>query len=146
MIRENGELPQLIVIDGGKGQLSSALSALESLNLRNKIAVVGIAKKLEEIIYPDDPIPLYLDRHSETLKVLQYIRNEAHRFGIAFHRNKRSKEFIISELDSIPGIGQKTIETLLRKFKSISQLKSASFTEIVEQIGEFEGSKDCQLF
>jgi excinuclease ABC subunit C len=112
VLNENGELPQLIVIDGGKGQLSSAISTLEKLNIRGKVAVIGIAKKLEEIIYPDDPIPLYLDKNSETLRVLQHIRNEAHRFGITFHRNKRSKEFIVNELNQIPGIGDKTIEIL----------------------------------
>lgn len=135
VIKEEGPLPQLIVVDGGKGQLSSAISTLEKLNIRGKVAVIGIAKKLEEIIYPDDPIPLYLDKNSETLRVLQNIRNEAHRFGITFHRNKRSKEFIISELTQIPGIGDKTIELLMRKFKSIKRLKVAPQNEIIEEIG-----------
>jgi len=135
VIKEEGPLPQLIVVDGGKGQLSSAISTLEKLNIRGKVAVIGIAKKLEEIIYPDDPIPLYLDKNSETLRVLQNIRNEAHRFGITFHRNKRSKEFIISELTQIPGIGDKTIEILMRKFKSIKRLKVAPQNEIIEEIG-----------
>jgi excinuclease ABC subunit C len=141
VIREGGDLPQLIVIDGGKGQLSSAIGTLEKLNIKGKVAVIGIAKKLEEIIYPDDPIPLYLDKNSETLRVLQNIRNEAHRFGITFHRNKRSKEFIISELNQIPGIGEKTIEILLRKFKSIARLKTASQNEIVEVIGISKAEK-----
>jgi len=135
VIKENGPLPQLIVVDGGKGQLSSAISTLEKLDIRGKIAVIGIAKKLEEIIYPDDPIPLYLDKNSETLRVLQNIRNEAHRFGITFHRNKRSKEFIINKLSQIPGIGDKTIENLMRKFKSIKRLKAVSQSEIIEEIG-----------
>ena len=141
VINEEGDLPQLIVIDGGKGQLSSAISTLEKLNIRGKVAVIGIAKKLEEIIYPDDPIPLYLDKNSETLRVLQNIRNEAHRFGITFHRNKRSKEFIISELGQIPGIGKKTIEILLRKFKSIARLRVTPQNEIVEVVGVSRAEK-----
>jgi excinuclease ABC subunit C len=141
VIKESGNLPQLIVIDGGKGQLSSAISTLEKLNIKGKVAIIGIAKKLEEIIYPDDPIPLYLDKNSETLRVLQNIRNEAHRFGITFHRNKRSKEFIISELNQIPGIGEKTTEILLHKFKSITRLKIASQNEIVDVIGVSKAEK-----
>lgn len=145
-INENSELPQLIVVDGGKGQLTSALNTLEKLNLRGKIAVIGIAKRLEEIIYPDDPIPLYLDKNSETLRVLQQIRNEAHRFGITFHRNKRSKEFIISELTQIPGIGEKTIELLMRRFKSVARLKSAPLSEIIEQVGVSRAEKIDKYF
>jgi excinuclease ABC subunit C len=146
VINEKGELPQLIVIDGGKGQLTSAINTLEKLNIRGKVAVIGIAKKLEEIIYPDDPIPLYLDKNSETLRVLQHIRNEAHRFGITFHRNKRSKEFIISELEQIPGIGEKTIEVLLRKYKSITRLKTVPLNEIVAEIGVARGEKVVNYF
>jgi excinuclease ABC subunit C len=146
ILNENGQLPQLIVIDGGKGQLSSAISTLERLNIRGKVAVIGIAKKLEEIIYPDDPIPLYLDKNSETLRVLQHIRNEAHRFGITFHRNKRSKEFIVNELIQIPGIGDKTIEILLRRFKSISRLKMAPLSEIEEEIGFKRAEKISHYF
>jgi len=146
VINEQGELPQLIVIDGGKGQLTSAINTLEKLNIRGKVAVIGIAKKLEEIIYPDDPIPLYLDKNSETLRVLQHIRNEAHRFGITFHRNKRSREFIISELEQIPGIGEKTIQILLRKYKSIKRLKTVPLNEIVEQIGVARGEKVVKYF
>jgi len=141
VIREGGSLPQLIVIDGGKGQLSSATNTLEKLNIKGQVAVIGIAKKLEEIIYPDDPIPLYLDKNSETLRVLQNIRNEAHRFGITFHRNKRSKEFIISELAQIPGIGEKTIEILMRKFKSIKRLKETPTSEIIAEIGVARAEK-----
>jgi excinuclease ABC subunit C len=141
MIREKENLPQLIVIDGGKGQLSSAISTLEKLNIRGQVAVIGIAKKLEEIIYPDDPVPLYLDKNSETLRVLQNIRNEAHRFGITFHRNKRSKEFIINELSQIPGIGDKTIEVLLRKFKSIKRLRNIPQSEIINEIGNARAIK-----
>ncbi len=141
VIKEEGQLPQLIVVDGGKGQLSSAIITLEKLSIRGKVAVIGIAKKLEEIIYPDDPIPLYLDKNSETLRVLQNIRNEAHRFGITFHRNKRSKEFIISELAQISGIGEKTIEILMRKFKSIKRLRLAPQIEIIDEIGVARAEK-----
>ena len=135
VLNEKGELPQLVVIDGGKGQLSSAVNILEKLQLRGQIAVIGLAKRLEEIIYPDDPIPLYLDKNSETLRVIQYLRNEAHRFGITFHRNKRSNDFIVNELTQISGIGEKTIEILMRKFKSIVRLKNASKDEVIQLIG-----------
>ena len=141
VIKENGEIPQLIIIDGGKGQLSSAIISLKKLNLFGNVAVIGIAKKLEEIFYHDDPIPLYLDKNSETLRVIQFIRNEAHRFGILFHRNKRSKEFITNELSQVSGIGEKTIEILLRKFKSVSRLKAASKEEIINTIGVSKAKK-----
>jgi excinuclease ABC subunit C len=141
IIRDNEKLPQLIVIDGGKGQLSAAIKIMEQLDIRGKVAVIGIAKKLEEIIYPDDPIPLYLDKNSETLRVLQQIRNEAHRFGITFHRNKRSKEFILSELGQINGVGEKTIEVLMRKFKSVKRLREASKEELINEIGESRAGK-----
>ncbi|HIP49380.1 MAG TPA: excinuclease ABC subunit UvrC, partial [Lutibacter sp.] len=114
LVEEKQDLPQLIVIDGGKGQLSSALKSLDSLGLRNKIAIIGIAKRLEEIYYPEDPIPMYLDKTSETLKIIQQLRNEAHRFGITFHRQKRSKSQIQTELEQIDGVGEQTVETLLR--------------------------------
>ena len=135
LLAENEPLPQLIIVDGGKGQLSSALKSLEILGLRGKIAIIGIAKRLEEIYYPDDPIPLYLDKKSETLKITQFLRNEAHRFGITFHRNKRSKSAIQSELEQIPKIGTQTITTLLRKFKSAKRVKSATFEELEKEIG-----------
>ena len=118
LLSEGQSLPQLIVIDGGKGQLSSALKSLDLLGLRGKIAIIGIAKRLEEIYYPGDSIPMYLDKRSETLKIIQFLRNEAHRFGITLHRNKRSKSAIQSELEQIPTIGKQTITSLLRKFKS----------------------------
>ena len=126
LVEEGQSLPQLIIIDGGKGQLSSALKSLDLLGLRGKIAIVGIAKRLEEIYFPEDPIPLYLDKKSESLKVIQFLRNEAHRFGITFHRNKRSKGAIKSGLDAIPGVGPKTKETLLKKFKSFKRIKEAT--------------------
>lgn len=141
VISENGQLPQLIVIDGGKGQLSSAISILEKLEIRSKVAVIGIAKRLEEIIYPDDPVPMYLDKNSESLRIIQQLRNEAHRFGITFHRNKRSKEFIVNELTQIPGIGDKTIEILMKKFKSVSRLKLAEPEDIIREIGEARARK-----
>ena len=109
LLDEDEPLPQLIVIDGGKGQLSSALKSLDALELRGKIAIIGIAKRLEEIYYPGDSIPLYLDKKSETLKIIQYLRNEAHRFGITFHRNKRSKGVLQSELEQIPSVGSKPL-------------------------------------
>ena len=135
LIDEEQALPQLIVIDGGKGQLSSALKALEKLEIRGKVAIVGIAKKLEEIFFPGDQLPLYIDKKSESLRVIQYLRNEAHRFGITHHRNKRSKSSILSELTGIKGIGQKTYEELIRHFKSVSRVKDASLEELTEIIG-----------
>jgi excinuclease ABC subunit C len=141
LLEENEPLPQLIIVDGGKGQLSSALKSLDTLGLRGKIAIIGIAKRLEEIYYPGDPIPLYLDKKSETLKITQYLRNEAHRFGITFHRNKRSKSAIKSELEQIPNVGKQTITTLLRKFKSAKRVKEASFEELKEAIGNSRALK-----
>jgi excinuclease ABC subunit C len=126
LLEEKEPLPQLIVIDGGKGQLNAALKSLEKLGLRGKIAIVGIAKRLEEIFYPGDKYPLYLDKTSETLKVIQHLRNEAHRFGITHHRNRRSKNSLQSELSNIEGIGEKTIQELLQKFKSVKRIKEAS--------------------
>jgi len=135
LIDEKKSLPQLIVIDGGKGQLNAALKSLEKLKIKESVTIIGIAKRLEEIFYPNDPIPLYLDKNSESLKVIQHIRNEAHRFGIKFHRNKRSGNFIKSELENIPGIGQKTIDLLLIKFKTIKNIQSSSVDEISSEIG-----------
>ncbi len=140
LLDENQPLPQLIVIDGGKGQLSSALKSLDALALRGKIAIIGIAKRLEEIYYPNDPIPLYLDKKSESLKIIQFLRNEAHRFGITFHRNKRSKSAIQSELEQIPNIGKQTITNLLRKFKSVKRVKNATFEELSEEVGKSRAS------
>ncbi|WP_117882202.1 excinuclease ABC subunit UvrC [Aureibaculum luteum] len=141
LLDEGQELPQLIVIDGGKGQLSSALKSLDVLGLRKKIAIIGIAKRLEEIFYPDDPIPLYLDKKSETLKIIQQLRNEAHRFAITFHRNKRSKSAIQTELEQIPGIGKQTIESLLKQFKSAKRVSEASLKSIEEIIGTSRATK-----
>jgi excinuclease ABC subunit C len=139
LLEEGQSLPQLIIIDGGKGQLSSALKSLDLLGLRGKIAIVGIAKRLEEIYFPEDPIPLYLDKKSESLKVIQFLRNEAHRFGITFHRNKRSKSAIKSGIDAIPGVGPKTKETLLKKFKSFKRIKEATENDLILVLGENKG-------
>jgi excinuclease ABC subunit C len=146
LIEEDQDLPQLIVIDGGKGQLNSALKSLERLGVRGKIAIVGIAKRLEEIYYPDDPIPLYLDKKSETLKIIQQLRNEAHRFGITHHRNKRSKSAIQTELLDINGIGENTISKLLRKFKSVKRVKEADFEDLVKVIGKDRSLKILEYF
>ncbi|MFA6400090.1 MAG: excinuclease ABC subunit UvrC [Salinivirgaceae bacterium] len=135
-LEENQPLPQLIVIDGGKGQLGAAVKSLDKLDLIGKVAIIGIAKRLEEIYFPGDSVPIYLDKNSETLKVIQHIRNESHRFGINFHRQKRSKNFITSELDGIEGIGPKTVELLLGNFKSIEAIKSASIEELETSIGK----------
>lgn len=135
ILDEDKKLPQLIVIDGGKGQLTSAVKSLEKLGIRGQVSIIGIAKKLEEIYFPDDQIPVFLDKNSESLKVIQHIRDEAHRFGISFHRQKRSVEFIHSELDKIKGIGPITIKKLLQKFKSVSRIKQLEINEIENEIG-----------
>lgn len=140
-LKEEGlDLPQLIVIDGGKGQLSSALKSLKILGLRKKIAIIGIAKRLEEIYYPEDSVPLYLDKTSETLKIIQQLRNEAHRFGITHHRNKRSKSALSNELEEISGIGKQTIVSLLKHFKSVKRVSMASLEEIINVIGKAKGN------
>ena len=136
ILDENSSLPNLIVIDGGKGQLSSAVKALNDLGLTSKISIVGIAKRLEEIYFPNDPIPLYIDKRSESLKILQQARNEAHRFGITFHRKKRSKSSIKSKLDSLKGIGPSTQKILLSSFKSLARLKKSDFKSIQSLIGD----------
>jgi len=135
MLSENSPLPQLIVIDGGKGQLSSAVKSLDNLGLRGKITVIGIAKKLEEIYFPGDSVPLYLDRNSITLKIIQHLRNEAHRFGINFHRSKRSSKMNSSFLDEIPGIGEKSKNLLLKKFGSLKKMSEASLEELESLLG-----------
>ena len=145
MLDEQQPLPQLIIIDGGKGQLSSALKALEQLELRGKIAIIGIAKRLEEIYFPEDSVPLYLDKRSETLRIIQQLRDEAHRFGITFHRQKRSKSAITSELDNVEGIGSKTKESLLQHFKSVKRIQEASLEEL-QQVAGFRGKKVYDYF
>jgi len=141
MLNEKLDLPKLIVIDGGKGQLSSAVKSLKELKLYTTIPIIGIAKRLEELYYPNDSIPLYLNKKSETLKVIQNLRNEAHRFSLTFHKSKRSKDSLKSELDVIPGIGEKTKLKLLRKFKSILQLKKVRKEEIINEIGKSKTKK-----
>lgn len=146
-LQEEGQsLPQLIVIDGGKGQLSSALKSLDVLGLRNKIAIIGIAKRLEEIYYPDDTVPLYLDKKSESLKIVQQLRNEAHRFGITHHRNKRSKSALNNELEQITGIGKQTVVSLLKHFKSAKRVSEASFEAIEQVIGNSRATKVYHYF
>ena len=136
LLEEKAPLPQLIIIDGGKGQLNAATEVLRELNLLGKITIVGLAKRLEEIFYPGDPFPLVLDKTSETLKVIQHLRDEAHRFGITFHRHMRSKGQIVSELDTIKGIGEKTKEALLKKYKSVKRIREAPSAELEELIGK----------
>jgi len=136
MLDEKQELPQLIVIDGGKGQLSAALSSLEKLGLRGKIGIIGIAKRLEEIYYPGDSMPMYLDKKSETLRIIQQIRDEAHRFGITHHRKRREKGTIKTELTEIQGISEVSAQALLRKFKSVKKIRESSEEEMAESIGK----------
>jgi len=146
LMDENEPLPQLIIIDGGKGQLSSALKSIDALGLRGKIAIIGIAKRLEELFYPGDSVPLYLDKKSETLKIIQFLRNEAHRFGITHHRDKRSKAALTNSLESIPGIGEKTMITLLKHFKSVKRLQLATEKEISDVIGLSKAKKITEFY
>ena len=135
LLSEGADLPQLVVLDGGKGQLSAGIEVLDSLGLRHQIAMIGIAKSLNEIYFPGDSLPLYIDKNSETLKVVQRLRDEAHRFGIAHHRNKRSKGQVASALDSITGVGEKTKQLLLRYFKSVKRIKEASEEQLAQVVG-----------
>ena len=141
LVEEEQPLPQLVIIDGGKGQLSSALKSLDSLGLRGKIAIIGIAKRLEELFYPDDPIPLYLDKKSETLKIIQQLRNEAHRFGIEHHRNRRSKGALTTELENISGVGEQTIIELMKSFKTVKRIANAKLDELEAVVGVSKASK-----
>ena len=141
MIDENEKLPELIVIDGGKGQLSAAMESIDHLGIRDQVTVIGIAKKLEEIYFPGDSIPLYIDKKSESLRLIQQIRNEAHRFAITFHRNTRSKNFVATELTGIKGIGEKIAEKLLKHFGSVKKIKEASFVDVEKLIGKANAMK-----
>jgi len=141
LLDEKQALPQLVVVDGGKGQLSAALASLDQLNLRGKVAIIGIAKKLEEIYFPGDTVPLYIDKNSESLKLIQHLRNEAHRFGIAFHRLKRSGSMTKSSLEGIPGIGTSSIEKLFKRFKSMDGIKNASLEDLTKEIGFSRASR-----
>jgi excinuclease ABC subunit C len=136
MLREGESLPQLIVIDGGKGQLSSAMNSIMRLGLRGKVAVIGIAKKLEEIYFPDDPVPLHIDKRSSSLRVIQQMRNEAHRFGITHHRSKRGKRVVRTALQEIPGIGPETARKLLVRFGSIKGIQEATVNDLIAEVGE----------
>ncbi len=145
-VEEKNELPQLIVVDGGKGQLSSAVMALDKLDLRGKITIIGIAKRLEEIYFPGDSVPIYINKNSESLKIIQQLRDEAHRFGITFHRNKRSKDFISSELNNIPGIGINTVEKLLNEFKSVINIKKQDYESLSGLIGKVKAKMVFEYF
>ena len=146
LLREGEELPQLIVIDGGKGQLSSAMKSLHRLGLRDEIAIIGIAKKLEEIYFPNDSVPLYLDKNSSSLHLIQQLRDEAHRFGINFHRKKRSRSIKETSLENIPGIGAKTAQSLLQEFSSVERVKKQSFEELSKVVGKAKAKLICDYF
>jgi len=130
------DLPQLIIVDGGKGQLNAAMMGLDELDLRGKIAVIGIAKRLEEIYFPNDPIPLYIDKNSESLKLIQQMRNEAHRFGITFHRLKRSGNMLKSEITNVSGLGESTLRKIWSKVNSLEEMKNLEHAQWVEILGE----------
>ena len=136
LLDEGAELPQLIIVDGGKGQLSSAYGVLQELGLADRVKIVGLAKRIEEIFFPGDPTPYYLDRTGEPLKVIMHLRDEAHRFGITFHRQKRSADFIHSELESVPGLGEVSITKLMRRFKTVSAIRQASPEELAAVVGQ----------
>ena len=140
LLDEKKPLPQLIVVDGGKGQLSSTMKSIDKLDLRGQISVIGIAKRLEEIYFPEDSVPIYINKNSESLKVIQHLRDEAHRFGITFHRNKRSKAFISSELNSIDGVGEKTTEKLLTDFKSVKNIRTQTLDSLATSIGKVKAA------
>ena len=146
LLAENAELPQLIVVDGGKGQLSFAYGILQELGLEHRIAIVGLAKRIEEVYFPHDPMPYYLDRNSEALKVLMHIRDEAHRFGITFHRRKRSLAFIKSELENIPSLGDRSIDKLLKRYRTIANIRKASEDELAELIGRQRARETIRYF
>jgi excinuclease ABC subunit C len=146
LLEEQAELPQLIVIDGGKGQLSAALEALEALGLRGKISIIGIAKRLEEIYFPGDSIPLYIDKKSESLKLIQNLRNEAHRFGITHHRSRRDKGTLKTELHDIDGIGKATAEKLLLEFKSVKKVREAGPEQLEAAVGKDKAAKLLEYF
>ena len=146
LLEEGAELPDLIIVDGGKGQLSSAYEVLCALGLEKRVPIVGLAKRIEEVFYPNDPMPYYLSRTGEPLKVVCHIRDEAHRFGITFHRQKRSKAFINSELEQIEGIGAKSLNALLKRFKTVTKVREASLAELTEVVGEARAKKIIEYF
>lgn len=136
LLDEGQSLPQLIIIDGGKGQLGAALKSLRLLGIEKQLTVIGIAKRLEELYYPGDSFPLYLDKKSETLKIIQHLRDEAHRFGITFHRNQRSRKTFVSELENVPGVGKTSVEKLLKAFKSVKRVKEATDEQLIEVLNK----------
>ena len=140
MMAEGEKLPDMVVVDGGKGQLSAAVEAFDEMGIRGEVALVGIAKRLEEIYFPGDSLPLYIDKKSPSLRVIQHLRDEAHRFGITHHRLRRSKGQVVSELDGIKGIGPATAGTLMKTFKSVKRLKEASLEDITDAIGKAKGA------
>jgi excinuclease ABC subunit C len=146
LLEENGSLPQLIIVDGGKAQLKAAVDSIEILGLTEEIRIIAIAKRLEEIFFPGDPVPLYLDKKSETLRLIQHLRNEAHRFSLAFHRQKRSSDFTRSVLESVPGLGSKTIEKLYKKFRTLEAIKKADQKEIAVVIGKSKAKAVIDYF
>ena len=146
LLEEGAELPDLIIVDGGKGQLSSAYEVLQALGIEKRVPIVGLAKRIEEVFYPNDPMPYYLSRTGEPLKVVCHIRDEAHRFGITFHRQKRSKAFINSELEQIEGIGTKSLNALLKRFKTVSNIREASQAQLAEVVGEARARKIVEYF
>jgi excinuclease ABC subunit C len=146
VIDENQPLPQLIVVDGGKGQLSSAMESIDKLGLHGKVAVIGIAKKLEEIYYPGDSLPLYIDKKSETLRIIQQLRDEAHRFGITHHRKRREKGTIKTELTEIAGVGESTSTLLLQKFRSVKGIKGTSLADLQKVAGLAKGKIVFEYF
>ena len=146
LLEEKNELPQLIIVDGGKGQLSAAMNSIDKLNLRNRIAMIGIAKKLEEIYFPEDPVPLYIDKNSESLRLIQQLRNEAHRFGIEFHRLKRSNEMLNSELNAIAGIGENSVRKLFKTYKSIEAISKANEEELAKLLDKSKAQKIIEYF
>ncbi|NNF20847.1 MAG: excinuclease ABC subunit C, partial [Saprospiraceae bacterium] len=146
LLEEKQNLPQLVIIDGGKGQLNAAYDILKSLGLEEKIKLIGIAKRLEEIFFPDDPIPLYINKKSESLKLIQQLRNEAHRFAINFHRDQRSRKALGTELTDIPGIGEKTAQRLLQTYGSVKKIKATPVKDIEQTFGKSIADKLVSYF
>jgi excinuclease ABC subunit C len=146
VIEENQALPNLIIVDGGKGQLSAAIESLRELNLYGKVPILGIAKRLEELYYPEDELPLYIDKKSETLKIIQQLRDEAHRFGITHHRNRRSKGALSSELDHIKGIGEETSKLLLKELKSVKKIKETDLEMLTSIVGKAKAQLIWKFF
>jgi excinuclease ABC subunit C len=146
LLEENEPLPQLIIVDGGKGQLGAALGALDKIGLRGKISIVGIAKRLEEIYFPGDPLPLYIDKKSESLKLIQHLRNEAHRFGITHHRKRRDNGTLKTELSEIEGIGKSSAEKLLLDFRSVSKIRELSVEQMEQSVGRARAEKVFAFF